>query len=266
MKIFALDDSENGLAMLTDAIGEAVPDAEIYSFTDPYKCLGFTKEVSCDIAFLDIKMWGMNGIEVAVELKKIKPSTNIIFVSAYNEYQGDAFDIHASGYVMKPATKEAILKQIENLRHPVDKKASAKIYVQTFGNFEVFLYGKPITFGLLKSKELFAYLIDRQGASVTTTEIATILWENRLYDISLKNQTQAIISDMRKTLKKNGIEDIIIKSWNQIAVDTTKISCDYYDLMKCDADTVNNFRGEYMVNYGWAEMTAAALSHKTNIY
>ena len=132
--------------------------------------------------------------------------------------------------------------------------------VQTFGNFDVFINGKPLAFSRLKAKEAFAYLIDRKGSSITTAELASILWEEREYDRSLQNQTQVIISCLMRTLKDNDLSDIIIKKRNQMAVDKSKIKCDYYDFLNLDAAAVNAYQGEYMSNYSWAEMTAAMLS------
>ena len=67
---------------------------------------------------------------------------------------------------------------------------------------------------------------------------------------------------MMKTLKEYNLVDIINKSWNQISVDKLKISCDYYDMLDMIPSAVNAYCGEYMANYSWAEMTAAALSTK----
>jgi len=134
--------------------------------------------------------------------------------------------------------------------------------VHTFGNFDVFINEKPLVFGRLKAKEALAYLIDRKGSFVTTAELAAILWEEREYDRSLQNQTQVIISSMMKTLKDNGISDIIIKKRNQIAVDKSKIKCDYYDFLNREASVVYAYGGEYMSKYSWAEITAGELSMK----
>jgi len=140
------------------------------------------------------------------------------------------------------------------------EQSDNKPFVQTFGNFDVFFHGKPLVFGRLKAKEAFAYLVDRKGSSVTTAEIASILWEDKEYDRSLQNQTQVIISSMMKVLKNNGIDYIIIKERNQIAVDKSRIKCDYYDYLNLDVSAVKSFIGEYMANYSWAEMTAGELS------
>jgi len=264
MNILALDDCELALVSLVQSIKEAVPGAEIFSFRKPALLIKAAMGKAWDIAFLDIQMFGMNGLEVAKILKDNYPKTNIIFVTAFAEHAKNAFELHPSGYVLKPVTKEAILREIENLRHPLASMSDDKICIQTFGNFEVFVKGKPLKFGRLKAKEAFAYLIDRKGAAATSAEIAAVLWEDKDYDRSLQLQTQVIISEMMKTLKNNGISDIVIKRRNQIAADTAKIKCDYYDFLNYDAAAVNAYQGEYMANYSWAEMTAGMLAMKSS--
>jgi two-component SAPR family response regulator len=76
----------------------------------------------------------------------------------------EAFSMHASGYILKPVTAEAIAEAMEQLRHPVNPLPEKRLRVQTFGNFEVLLDEKPLTFARSKTKELFAYLVSRRGA------------------------------------------------------------------------------------------------------
>ena len=266
MNIIAADDEPFALMSLESAIREALPDCMLSCFDTPEDALAYAKHNRVDLAFLDVEMGDMNGLQLARALKAIYGKTNIVFATGYSQYAVDSYEIDTSDYLLKPVTKEKVEHALAHLRVPVDKKMSARVYAQTFGNFEVYAEGKPLLFGRQKSKELFAYLIDRQGASVTTAEIAAILWEERMYDAALKNQVQVVISDMLKVLREHNIEDIIIKSRNQISVDTAKINCDCYDLLKWNANAVNAFCGEYMTSYSWAEFTAGVLSRKTNIY
>jgi len=262
MRIIAVDDNELALEELVLAIKAARPKDEVHGFSKPSELLAFTEKHDCHIAFLDIEMWGMNGLQLATALKKTKPMINIIFVTAHAKYMGDAFDLRASGYVMKPATIDAVEREIENLRHPVDKKTGARFFVQTFGNFEVFVYGKPVNFRNSKAKEVFAYLIDRNGAAVSNAELAAALWEDRDYDRGIASQTRKAIYTMIEVLRENNAQDVYVKSRNSIAVDTSKIVCDAYEFWKGDTIAVNAFHGEYMVQYGWAEFTAGLLSEK----
>jgi len=265
MIVIAVDDNELSLKGLVTAIKEVLPDSDVVCFRVPSELLSYAKENECHIAFLDIEMWEMNGLELAKALKKIDGKINIIFVTAHTQYAIDSYDIDTSDFILKPVSKEKIERAMTRLREFPSLSTTAGVYMQTFGNFEVFVNGKPIAFKRLKSKELLAYLVDRQGASITNAEIASVLWEDKEYNKSIKNQVQVIISDMLKVLKEYNSGDIIIRSRNQISVDIAKIKCDYYDLLKWNANAINSFSGEYMTNYSWAEMTTAALSQKIGI-
>lgn len=266
MVIIAVDDEKIALAGLVDEIGKAVPAAEVYGFRSAAAATEFLKEHSCDVAFLDIEMRGMNGIEFAKHLKLQNPKLNIIFATGYDEYTRQAFDLHASGYIMKPVTSEKIAREMEELRHPVVEekrvKGDASLKVQTFGNFEVYLNGEPLRFSRSKSKELFAYLVHKCGTSCSTKELVAVLFENRPYTVSLQKQFQTILSTMMKTLKDAGVDDCIIRGHNQTAVDTSKLDCDYYHFLEGSPDAINVYAGEYMANYSWSEFVPGYLDKK----
>ena len=136
------------------------PDADITAFEYPDELLGDAKENGCDIAFLDIHMSEMTGVELAKELKAVNPKMNIIFVTGFSEYAGDAMELHASGYIMKPVTKEKVERELCDLRFPIVPKKDALLRVQCFGNFDVFLpNGSHMRFERSRSKEIFAYLV-----------------------------------------------------------------------------------------------------------
>jgi two-component SAPR family response regulator len=263
MRILALDDSEPALKLLVQAINEACPEAKVCAYTKPSELLQVAKTDTWDIAFLDVSMWGMNGFAVAAELKNYNPCLNIIFVTAYSECASEAFSLHASGYILKPVTKEAVLREIDNLRHPLHHKHAMRLHAQTFGNFETFFHGQPIKFRYSKTKELLAYLIDRNGATSTMSELCAVLWEDKNDTMNLKAYLRKLISDLRNTLKTFYIDDIILKRRNSIAIIPDKIVCDSYDLQKGEPEARNTFKGEYMVQYSWAEETAGYL---TDVY
>jgi two-component SAPR family response regulator len=179
MNILTIDDNVLTLEDLVSAVKEACPLDDVHGFSKPSELFDFAKENLCDIAFLDIEMWGMNGIELAQKLKEIHGKTNIVFVTGYSKYALDSYTVKASDYVMKSVTKEAVKQALENLRCPVQAKPDKRVRVQTFGNFEVFVDEHPVLFTRSKTKELFAYLISRKGALCTNNEIIAMLWEDK---------------------------------------------------------------------------------------
>lgn len=267
MKVIAVDDEKLALASSIGALKQVFREDEIQGFCCPKDVLAYMKECvrnseEVEYAFLDVEMYDMTGIELAKKLKELCPQIRIFFITGYNQYAYDAFRIHVSGYLLKPITKDAI---VEELRYcDVYKKAESekKIRIQTFGNFEVFVDEQVLFFERTKEKELFAYLVDRNGAGVKTAEISGILYEDRDYDRNVRNQTQTVISCLMKDLRQVGIEDVIIKKWNHLAIDTSKVTCDYYQFLKGDVQAINAYMGEYMNNYSWAEFTTASLEEK----
>jgi two-component SAPR family response regulator len=260
MKILALDDSESALKLLVSAVTEAQPSAEVFAFSKPSELLVFAEENTCCIAFLDIEIWDMSGLAVAKALKNINQRTNIIFVTAFSKYASEAFELYPSGYILKPVTVEAVDREIKNLRHPVVLKCDARIYAQSFGNFEVYSYGVPLKFSYSKTKELLAYLIDRNGAFVTNNELCAVLWEDKQDSSNLKSYLRKLISDLTMVLNKADADNIILKHRGSIAIVPEKITCDYYEFRKYDPQYVNAYFGQYMAQYSWAEMTTCLLN------
>lgn len=273
MHLIAVDDEKLALRHLTHILEELFPEDVITGFCDQTEALEFAeqlvkKQEKLEFAFLDIEMYGMSGIELAKAFKDICPAVKILFVTGHDKYALDAFKIHAKGYILKPATKELVEEELQNIegyseakhkQRQEDEIEKLRIEVRTFGNFDVIVKDEPLQFSRSKAKELFAFLVDKKGTGVNTAEISSILWEDKIYDRSLRSQTQTVISQMIRTLKAAGIEDCVIKKWNYLAVDPARIDCDYYNFLAGDVTAINAYTGEYMSNYSWAEFTAAFL-------
>lgn len=201
----------------------------------------------------------MTGLDFSWELKKLSPQTNIVFVTGHTEYAVDAFRVGASDYLMKPPTPESVMQALEMLRNPVKNVSANRIRIQCFGNFEVFCNGKPFAFKRIKTRELFAYLVDRVGAGVTSGELISVLWEDGLNTHSRQSNLRNLISDMKRTLAEAGADNIIIKNGRTIAIDCDAVDCDYYDFLRNVPYAVNSYHGEYMAQYSWAEITTASI-------
>ncbi len=247
MKILLVDDENLQLIRLENTVKKIMPDAECFSYTNPKKAYEETENEKLDIAFLDIEMPLIGGINLAKKLKKNNPLINIIFVTAYNNYALDAYNIHASGYVLKPVNAEKLKKELDALRYEVELKPSKLLQVKCFGNFDVFKDGTPLKFHRQKSKELFAYLIDREGSSANINELNAVLWEE-----DHKSYLRNLIADIQETLKEAGAEDVFIKRHNECFIDPNKIDCDAYEYKKGNPDAIRLYRGEYMIQYSWA--------------
>ena len=262
MILLAVDDERFALKDLEEALAEAVPGAQINGFLTPGEALEFAVSNPVDVAFLDIELGSMNGLELAKKLKDMNGATNIVFTTGFSDYAAEAFAMYASGYLLKPVRAKKIKEAMDHLRTPVGKAAEKGMRVQTFGNFEVFVNGYPLHFPRSKAKELFAYLVHKNGSGCSLKELTAVLFEDKEYNASLQNQMQTIVSVMMKTLQEVNMQDTVIKNFNSLSVDVSKIDCDYYRFLKWDTDAINSYTGEYMDNYSWAEFTAGFLDNK----
>lgn len=260
MSVYAIDDEKIALYELCETIQQALPQVQIERFTDPEAALQKLRE-SCvrpDIVFSDIRMPGMDGLELAVRVKTHSPDTKVIFVTGYSQYAMDAFRAHANGYLMKPVTPEQITEEIAFLGLPV-KNDAEKLQVRCFGSFEVFYRSEPLIFKRRLSKELFAFLIDRNGAYCSSEEISAVLWEDEPDLTKLKHRLRNLVSDMRAALKAVGQESVLLRGSGRIAVRRDAVDCDYFRMLDGDMNAVNAFRGEYMSQYSWAQLTEGKL-------
>ena len=263
MNILAADDEQRSLNVLMGSIKETVPRAKVHGFRNPLDALECMKKTKCDVAFLDIEMRGMNGISLARKLKEIYPKVNIVFVTGYSQYANEAFELRASGYVHKPVTADKVVNEMENLRNPVKWKDTG-IYVKTFGKFELIVNGESVSFGRAKSKEMLAYLVDKQGESATRKELAEVLLERDDYSRVTQNYLSKIVKELVTVLERVGAEKMLKRGLNSYSVDVDAFECDLYNYEKKNAlpSEINKFKGEYMKQYSWAEMTLGRLYFK----
>ncbi|MBQ1272033.1 MAG: response regulator [Clostridia bacterium] len=256
MIAIAVDDEILMLGALAAAIKESPDIAEVFPFSGCDEALAFVKETSVDVAFLDINMRGMGGLALAEKIRNVCPDCKIVFCTGYEEYAIPAFKLHASGYLMKPVSAKDVQEEIDNIKGIRQKEKP--LTVKCFGNFEVYAKGEKLTFKRSKTKELFAFLVDRNGAGVTVAEIGVALWEN---DEDQKNQNyiHQLFRDLRQSLEAIGMEEIFERNHYFYSINPEKLDCDYYSFLKTGKP---EFRGEYMSRYSWAEETCGLLWEK----
>ena len=267
MRIIVIDDERPALELMVETVEKLCPNDEVVPFREARDVLEYIKSEEIDVAFLDIELGKISGIELAINIKKYSPRCNIIFVTSYSKYGTESFRARPSGYLTKPYTEDEIRRELDNLRYPileqdeVEEKTDIKgigekkLKCTTFGNFIVYKEnGEVMTFSRTKSKELLAYLIDCIGFPITSNEIAHDLYEVSLDKQMSKNISKVIIGLM-DDLKKEGYEGVVIKQNRQLYINKDRISCDIYDAINGDVKALNSFRGDYMIEYSWAEIS-----------
>ena len=257
MIAIAVDDEVLMLGALVSAIEESQDIAEVNKFSSCEEALEFVRGHYVDIAFLDINMRGMGGLDLAKNILAVRPECKIIFCTGYEEYAVRAFKLHASGYLMKPVSAEDVQAEIDNIKGVKQKEKT--LTVKCFGNFEVYAKDEKVIFKRLKSKELFAYLVDRNGASMTAKQICAALFSDDTDDGKNAAYLRQLVLDLKNTLKSVGAENVLCHETPCYRVDTSLIKCDYISYLE---NGKPEFRGEYMTQYSWAEETCAMLLFK----
>ena len=256
MLAIAVDDEMLMLGALAAAI-KASPDiSEVYQFSGCDEALTFVKENSVDVAFLDINMRGMGGLALAEKIIGVCPECKIVFCTGYEEYAIPAFKLHATGYLMKPVSAKDVQAEIDNIKGI--RQSKKLLTVKCFGTFEVYAKGEKLTFKRAKAKELFAFLVDRNGAGVTVAEIGVALWEND-EDQKIQNYIHQLFRDLRQSLETVDAEKIFERNNYFYSINPEKLDCDYYTYLKTGKP---EFHGEYMSQYSWAEETCGLLWKK----
>ena len=254
MIAIAVDDEILMLGALVKAI-KASPDiAEVVKFSDCEEALEFVRNNHADVAFLDINMRGMGGLALAEKIVAARPSCKIVFCTGYEEYAIPAFKLHASGYLMKPISAEDVQGEIDNIKGVRQKEKP--LVVKCFGNFEIYAGGQKLPFKRLKTKELFAFLVDRNGAGMTAKQICAVLFPDDTDDTKNAAYLRQLVLDLKNTLKVVGAENVLRHETPCYRVDTGLIECDYISYLETGKP---EFRGEYMTQYSWAEETCAML-------
>lgn len=230
IKVAAVDDEMHVLERF-ERIAKDMKELQLCGlFQTGEELLSYIKSNKVDAVFLDIEMPGTIGLVLAQEILDIDENISIVFVTAFNQYAVEAFEVCAMDYIMKPLTEERLAKTMERLiKSKNTVKTKDKPFVECFGSFEVFVNGEVIIWKNAKAKELLAFLIHKNGLPVDWEKIADALWpdyNSEKAHINLHTTTYLL----RKNLAQAGIGDIFESRRGNYRVVVEKVECDIYKL------------------------------------
>ena len=105
----AIDDEPLALSKLEGFISK-VPELRLFrTFDDPVEAIGWLKETSVDLIFLDIQMEQLTGIQF---LEAIEPSSKVIITTAYDQYAIKGFELNVTVYLLKPFSFQRFLQAV----------------------------------------------------------------------------------------------------------------------------------------------------------
>lgn len=133
------------------------------------------------------------------------------------------------------------------------------VFIRTFGYFDVFVEDKPIAFRNKKSKELLALLVDRKGGYLTSEEAISFLWEDEPVNAMTLSRYRKVALRLKNTLEEHGIPDIVEAVDGKRRIVMEKIKCDLYNYLSGKEECSQLFKGSYLTNYSWGEVTLGEL-------
>ena len=205
----------------------------------------------------------IDGITLAARIKEASPQTGILFLTAYKEYAFDAYSVHPAGYLLKPVSQDKLAAEVRYACGEAHPSSHARVQIKTFGNFDVYVDDRPISFRLAKAKEILDYLVDKQGSGVRRSELFAAVWEDSMYDRRMQKQLDVYIRSLRETLREYGADKIMEMKNGVLRVRPETFLCDAYLFYSGDSDVINSYRGEYMSSYSRASMTESILFWKS---
>jgi two-component SAPR family response regulator len=261
LTVICIDEDEHSLdneaCVCCEAFAALSEQADVQKFNDGADAIVWLTESAADVVLIDMGKNPSESLDLGKRVKELYPDISVIFLADSDKFAYEALKLHASGYLLKPCSKEDLYKEFDHVILTKQKNAAGKVLVQTFGEFNVFVDGKVVNFSRSKSKELLAFLIDRQGGNMARGFIFSALWEDRAYDRSMQKQLDVIIRSLRQTLLEYGISDIVELSKGQMRACPERFSCDLYQLFAGKKNAIDSYRGEYMSAYSWASTTEA---------
>lgn len=259
MNIICVDDEQPVLENFRMKV-KNLPEVEsLQLFSDGEQAMQWARANPVDVAFLDMEMSGMHGLQLARELKTLDSNVRVVFVTAYEKYALDAFGVDAIGYVLKPYSSEDISKELRKAARirPIPKR---KIQIRTMPTFTVMVDGQPLRMKGSKPEELLALLVDHGEAGVSAREAISCLWPDRPSDDGAQGLYRVTFHRMMEELKEAGVDDIIESYGRKKYIVQNQVECDLYRMLDDNMEEIRNYGGEYLKDYSWAEMRNAQLN------
>ena len=275
---FSSSKAEELLALLVDRAGRAMMPGEIISCLWPERMMDERTTALLRMTYrrlvLQLRDIGAEDILV-VQGKKRSLDTEKVECDLYQILGGDKREIsrYAGEYMREYSWAESTNAMLDSIasasmdKKMVDEAPSEEnnqsedhmmgLYARTFGSFQVFFNGIHLRFKYERSREMLAYLIDRNGAFCSKTELSRILFNGEKgHDSYLKKLRE----DMLNVLDSYGCSSCIITQRGRMAVSHRNLRCDYYDWLDGAYGMKRVFRGEYMSQYSWADHTRGILA------
>lgn len=278
MNAILIDDEKLSLDYLQYQLADMPELQVIGAYTDPITGAEAILNSDVQIAFLDIEIPELNGIQLAEQLLERKPGLHVVFITAYNSYAIQAFELNALDYILKPASRKRLTKTLSRIKNDreLEKAASSssaypRLIIRLLQQITFERDGHPLPalrWRTAKTQQLFLYLLHYRDQFVDKAAIMELLWPE-LDTHKASQQLYSAIYYIRKTLAPIS-QNLTIHSAKEayiLRTEQTKIDVDQFDQfvhnnLALDATTIQAYEqflqlmnGEYLQGYDyvWAE-------------
>lgn len=261
MRIIAVDDETRPLNLIRIMLEDIGGADLVASFSNPVDALEYISHVPVDLAFVDIEMPEMNGIQFADAAASLPKPPLVVFVTAYSQYAMDAWKTNAVDYILKPYDPDQLRRALDRAATRLNAGLEKSLEVRCFPGFDLLVNGKPLVFHSKRAKELLAYLIHHRGGWVSIGSLVYDLLGD-LDEKSSKSHYRVVLARLKQELDAAGVKNIICTEYGKIRVDIPEECCDYYRYLR---GRKSLFGGEYMQEYSWAEIEATRMRAEANL-
>ncbi len=274
MKVLFVDDEPNAHVNFRHGIEGRQDISSLHCFFTADEALRHVTHHPVDCVFTDISLSGdMSGLELAKELKALRPTIEIAFLTAYDEYTKESYQLGGRAYLTKPYSPQELddaldlmgrLTQVHPKALTQNSDAAATVRIRTFGNFDLIIDGRAVRFKTAKAKEALAFLVDQMGGSVSGAQVFFALWEEQVYSATTSVYVRRTMRALKEELEAMDLGHILVFGRNSYGIDMTQLYCDSYALLNGSEKEAHLFNGEYMKQYSWGEMTIPLLERATS--
>ena len=179
MRIGICDDNENDLKAMAELFRHMAPDHRIDLFSDSAELLSAVSDgVIYHLLFLDIIMPGMNGMELARQIRQISPKTKIVFLTDSAAYALEAFSVRALHYIKKTMTESELLDCLERLNDT--RRSRRKVHILSSSGIQHMLFADDIQYAESDAHYWMLHLEDGSTlkARMTQAEIEAALGDS----------------------------------------------------------------------------------------
>lgn len=257
MNVIYVDDEKPAIDNFRLTIADFSEIKSLHTFQRSEEALSFAENHTVDVAFLDMEMPGLNGLGLAKKLKALDNSIRIIFVTAYSQYALDAWNVDATGYLLKPYTAKDIRKELSKCTYRT--LPSHQVVIETIPTLTITVRGQPLHISSAKARELMALLVDHGERGFTAEEGIACLWPERENNANTQSLLRMTYKRLLETLEEAGAGHILASEGKRRYLRTEEVDCDLYRILAGDKQTARKYAGEYLREYSWAEARNAQL-------